>query len=219
MLLFALVGFSPLMRSRSGRLAAVKEVTLGLGCFWEPSEKLLEVDGVLATSCGYAGSAFEDNTPTYDSVCGGDGNVEAVQVKFDDNVISVEGVLDRAFEVAKPSLNSRQYNPVIFVGPEDDRERFDNWRQTSLSRGDGLQSTMFKLENASKFYRAEKYHQEYWQRWRLRAGCLGLLLLLQTFGPPLTQEVEALCTVVFYGILGVAVLERLVDKSVEEVPL
>ena len=27
--------------------------TLGLGCFWEPSEKLLKLDGVVDTRCGY----------------------------------------------------------------------------------------------------------------------------------------------------------------------
>ena len=54
--------------------------TLGLGCFWEPSEKLLALDGVVGTRCGYAGATFPDAKPDYNSVCGGDGNVECVPV-------------------------------------------------------------------------------------------------------------------------------------------
>ena len=54
--------------------------TLGLGCFWESSEKLLQLDGVVDTRCGYAGATFPDAKPDYNSVCGGDGNVECVPV-------------------------------------------------------------------------------------------------------------------------------------------
>ena len=57
-----------------------RTATLGLGCFWEPSETLLKLDGVVDTRCGYAGAAFPDAKPDYNSVCGGDGNVECVPV-------------------------------------------------------------------------------------------------------------------------------------------
>ena len=56
-------------------LVSPRTATLGLGCFWEPSEKLLKLDGVVDTRCGYAGAAFPDARPDYNSVCGGDGNV------------------------------------------------------------------------------------------------------------------------------------------------
>ena len=61
-------------------LVKPQTATLGLGCFWEPSEKLLALDGVVDTRCGYAGAAFPDAKPDYNSVCGGDGNVECVPV-------------------------------------------------------------------------------------------------------------------------------------------
>ena len=34
-------------------LVKPQTATLGLGCFWEPSEKLLKLDGVVDTRCGY----------------------------------------------------------------------------------------------------------------------------------------------------------------------
>ena len=56
-------------------LGATRQATLGLGCFWAPSEELLGVEGVVDTRCGYAGAVFPDARPSYASVCGGDGNV------------------------------------------------------------------------------------------------------------------------------------------------
>lgn len=206
---------------RGRALRALKEVTIGLGCFWEPSEKLLETEGIVSTACGYAGSEFEDRTPSYDSVCGGDGNVEAVRVEFDDKIVAVEDVLDRALECAKPSLNKRQYNPVIFVANEEDLERADAWRQSMRSRQDGLDSSMFKLETARKFFLAENYHQNYWQKWRPRYALLGLVVLVQTFAPPdlLGQQGNAACTILALSLAGQTLLERAIDKKVTALPI
>jgi hypothetical protein len=51
------------------RLAAVKEATFGMGCFWKPSEELLKVPGVIDTVAGYTGNPSETKAPNYDSVC------------------------------------------------------------------------------------------------------------------------------------------------------
>ena len=69
-----------LLAGAAAALVSPRTATLGLGCFWEPSEKLLALDGVVDTRCGYAGAAFTDEKPDYNSVCGGDGNVECVPV-------------------------------------------------------------------------------------------------------------------------------------------
>ena len=78
-----------------------RTATLGLGCFWEPSETLLKLDGVVDTRCGYAGAAFPDAKPDYNSVCGGDGNVECVRVTYDEARVSYEDVLDAAFAASR----------------------------------------------------------------------------------------------------------------------
>ena len=69
-----------LLAGAAAALVSPRTATLGLGCFWEPSEKLLALDGVVDTRCGYAGATFPDAKPDYNSVCGGDGNVECVPV-------------------------------------------------------------------------------------------------------------------------------------------
>ena len=85
-----------------------RTATLGLGCFWEPSETLLKLDGVVDTRCGYAGAAFPDAKPDYNSVCGGDGNVECVRVTYDETRVSYEGVLDAALAASKPVRGSAE---------------------------------------------------------------------------------------------------------------
>ena len=82
------------LASAAAALVSPRTATLGLGCFWEPSEKLLALDGVVDTRCGYAGAAFPDAKPDYNSVCGGDGNVECVRVTYDASVVDYEAVLD-----------------------------------------------------------------------------------------------------------------------------
>ena len=99
-------------------LVSPRTATLGLGCFWEPSETLLKLDGVVDTRCGYAGATFPDAKPDYNSVCGGDGNVECVRVTYDASVVDYEAVLDAAFAAAKPVLGSRQYAPIVFAADE-----------------------------------------------------------------------------------------------------
>eukprot|EP00629_Pelagomonadales_sp_RCC1024_P009283 CAMPEP_0119266382 /NCGR_PEP_ID=MMETSP1329-20130426/4891_1 /TAXON_ID=114041 /ORGANISM="Genus nov. species nov., Strain RCC1024" /LENGTH=210 /DNA_ID=CAMNT_0007266259 /DNA_START=145 /DNA_END=773 /DNA_ORIENTATION=- len=167
--------------------------TLGLGCFWEPSEKLLAVDGVRDTRCGYAGAEFPDAKPDYYSVCGGDGNVEAVRVDFDENVISYEQVLDAAFEASKPVLGSRQYAPVVFARDAEEAAEAEAWIARGGKRADGLERRQFAVETADTFWIAERYHQEYWQKWRPRYALLAALVGIQ-YADVLDRTGDNVCT-------------------------
>ena len=54
--------------------------------------------GVTSVTVGYIGA--DDATgqrATYSSVCGGDGNAEALRVEFDDDVITYEALLEAFF--------------------------------------------------------------------------------------------------------------------------
>ena len=125
------------------------EATLGLGCFWEPSETLLKLYGVEATRCGYAGAAFPDAKPDYNSVCGGDGNVEAVRITYDDSVVAYEAVLDAAFAASKPVLGSRQYAPIVFAANDAEAERAAAWVAKGGVRDNGLQRKQFSVEQTA----------------------------------------------------------------------
>ena len=198
-------------------VGATREATVGLGCFWAPSEELLGVDGVVDTVCGYAGAAFPDARPSYDSVCGGDGNAEAVRVSYDDEKLTYEDVLDAAFAASKPVLGSRQYAPLIFARDAAEAERAANWVAVGGRRDDGLERRQFAVETTSTFWIAEEYHQRYWQKWRPRFASLFGLILLQWADSKvafLPEAADAACTGVAFAIGAAFVLERVLDAEV-----
>ena len=198
-------------------VGATREATVGLGCFWAPSEELLGVDGVVDTVCGYAGAAFPDARPSYDSVCGGDGNAEAVRVSYDDEKLTYEDVLDAAFAASKPVLGSRQYAPLIFARDAAEAERAANWVAVGGRRDDGLERRQFAVETTSTFWIAEEYHQRYWQKWRPRFASLFGLILLQWADSKvafLPEAADVACTGVAFAIGAAFVLERVLDAEV-----
>ena len=197
-------------------LVSPRTATLGLGCFWEPSETLLKLDGVVDTRCGYAGAAFPDAKPDYNSVCGGDGNVECVRVTYDEARVSYEAVLDAAFAASKPVLGSRQYAPIVFASDEAEAERAASWIAQGGKRDDGLERRQFSVETTDTFWLAEGYHQEYWQKWRPRYAALFALVGLQyadsklDFLPP---AADTACTVLAVGIGLLFLGERVLDSE------
>ena len=205
-----------LLAGAAAALVSPRTATLGLGCFWEPSEKLLALDGVVDTRCGYAGATFPDAKPDYNSVCGGDGNVECVRITYDSSVVDYEAVLDAAFAAAKPVLGSRQYAPIVFAASDEEAERAASWIAQGGKRDDGLERRQFAVETTDTFWLAEGYHQEYWQKWRPRYAALFALVGLQyadsklDFLPP---AADATCTALAVGIGLLFLGERVLDSE------
>lgn len=167
---------TPAVRTTS--LPAVKEATFGMGCFWEPAESLLQQPGVLATTVGYTGAPPNKPPPTYDTVCFGREWVEAVRVAYDDDTCSYEELLDSFFRLQKPGV-ARQYASVIFVEGAQEEQRAKKWKQSSTGeqpREDNLSYDIVEIEPSSSFYKAEEYHQRYWEKQRLR-GLIAIALI------------------------------------------
>ena len=152
-------------RWKTARLFAEREAMMGLGCFWEPSEKLEKVPGVIRARVGYAGG---QDSPTYGSVKKGDGNVETVKVVYDDDILTYEALLTAAMKCAKPMASVRQYSPVIFCKSDDEVRRAEAWRE-------GQGASDFSVERATNFWIAEQYHQNYW------AKCVFFVIIRRTF--------------------------------------
>jgi peptide-methionine (S)-S-oxide reductase len=223
---------------------AIQEATFGMGCFWKPSEELLKVPGVVDTVVGYSGNAKPvDRPPTYETVCFGRDWVEAVRVRYDDDVLSYHQLLDAFFETQEPKLGgSRQYASIIFAhsngsnrnsnggGPDNQAAVAQQWlddNRSKVRRRDNvaiLQETT--IEAPSPFYKAEEYHQRYWQKLRPRFA-IAVLLLAVNMGaldavlqPILSFESlilihRAANIIVLLGLVWVLV-ERAIDtKTVE----
>jgi peptide-methionine (S)-S-oxide reductase len=206
---------------------AVREGTFGMGCFWDPAEQLLKIDGVIDTVAGYTGKSndIDITPPTYESVCFGREWVEAVRVIYDDDKITYKQLLDAIFEIQKPKLESRQYASIIFAHDEEQQALSQAWIEQNFGRQrqDGWRAEWTAMEPLSKFFQAEGYHQRYWQKQRPRfAVILGLLAvstgLLNSVLPvdiQSTVETVANASVV---VMGIAIaLERFMDAKVVEI--
>jgi len=160
------------------KLPAIKEATFGMGCFWKPSEELLKINGVQDTMVAYAGDEMSSSTipPSYDSVCYGSNWVEAVRVKYDDAVVSYKELLDAFFDAQEPKVGSRQYASIIFAHDEEQNDIAKDWLSVSKKRKDGVPSSITTIEPLGVVWKAEGYHQQYWQKLRPRAVVFLLLV-------------------------------------------
>lgn len=142
---------------------------VGMGCFWGAERKFWTVDGVISTAVGYA-AGFTPN-PTYEEVCSGQtGHNEVVLVVFDPRRVSFAELLKVFWENHNPTQGMRQGNDVgtqyrsgIYVSSESQRAEAEASRtafQTKLTEaGFGIITT--EIIDASPFYYAEDYHQQY----------------------------------------------------------
>ncbi len=141
----------------------------GLGCFWGAEKDFWQTDGVISTAVGYAGG-FTPN-PTYEEVCTGQtGHAEVVLVVYDPERVSYEQLLKVFWEHHDPTQGMRQgndhgtqYRSVIMVGSEEERAVAEASREAYQAQLDkaGYGEITTEIVDASEFYYAEPYHQQY----------------------------------------------------------
>jgi peptide-methionine (S)-S-oxide reductase len=158
----------------AARLAHAERATFAAGCFWGVEAAFRELDGVLDVTVGYTGGRTAD--PTYEQVCGGQtGHAEAVEVIFDPATVGYQTLLHAFWHIHNPTTPNRQgwdvgsqYRSAIFFH-DSDQERL------ALATREAEQESLVKpivteIVPASRFYRAEEYHQRYYERSGLACG-------------------------------------------------
>jgi len=144
--------------------------TLAGGCFWCLEAVYNELRGVERVISGYAGGHVPN--PTYEQVCSGStGHAEVVQVTFDPEVISYREILEVFFTIHDPTTLNRQgadvgtqYRSAIFYhSPEQEQVAREVIAATNAS-GIWRAPLVTQLEGLDRFYPAEGYHQNYYER-------------------------------------------------------
>lgn len=193
-----------------------------MGCFWKPSEELLKIPGVVDTVAGYTGKSDATKAPTYENVCYSRDWVEGVRVYYDDDTISYAQLLDSFFDAQEPRAGSRQYASIIFPNDQEQQEVATKWlaENKDRARSDGITGQWTTLEPASSFYRAEQYHQRYWQKTRPRVASMIACLAVgsgavDSFTPAAYLNIlhDGANAAVLLGLIFV-VLERKLDTKV-----
>ena len=148
----------------------IEKATFGAGCFWGVESTFRAVEGVQSATSGYSGGTIEN--PTYREVCTGTtGHAEVVEVEFDSDSVSYETLLDEFWKVHDPTTLNRQgpdvgtqYRSVIFThSPEQERAAVES-RNRLAGLGVNSNPIVTEIIEASEFYRAEEYHQRYFEK-------------------------------------------------------
>lgn len=135
------------------------------GCFWGTEYHLAKVDGVISATVGYTGGTKDD--PTYKEVCTGTtGHAEATEVIYDPSKVSYEELAKLFFETHDPSQVNRQgpdigtqYRSGIFYLNDEQKKVAEKLITTLESKGLDVAT---ELTEASTFWKAEDYHQDYY---------------------------------------------------------
>ncbi len=150
-------------------MTKTETATLGGGCFWCLEAVYDEMNGVISVESGYMGGHAEN--PTYRLVCTGmTGHVEVVQVTFDPEMTSYREILEVFFAIHDPTSRDRQgndagpqYRSVIFYHDESQRAAAEELIRELNAENIWQGPIVTELRPASKFHKAEDYHQEYFQ--------------------------------------------------------
>jgi peptide-methionine (S)-S-oxide reductase len=149
-------------------MSTTETAVFAAGCFWGVEAAFRQVPGVIDAVSGYVGGNVAN--PSYREVCSDTtGHAEAVQVTFDPQAVSYEKLLEIFWKLHDPTTLNRQgpdvgsqYRSVIFVQNEEQR------RLAELSRDreqqNYTQPIVTEIADAAPFYRAEDYHQRYFEK-------------------------------------------------------
>ena len=141
--------------------------TFAGGCFWCMESPFDKLDGVIATTSGYAGGTKVE--PTYkDVTAGGTGHAEAVQVTYDPSKVAYEQLLDIFWYNVDPldadgqfCDRGDQYRTAIFVSNEEQRRLAERSKQMLVDSQRFERPIVTEIVAAAPFYPAEEYHQDY----------------------------------------------------------
>ncbi len=149
--------------------AHIHEAMFGLGCFWGAERQFWQQKGVFSTAVGYSGG-YTPN-PSYDELCTGlTGHNEVVKVFFDPELICYQRLLTVFWESHNPTQGMQQGNDkgtqyrsgIYTFNDEQQKKALDSKEhyQSRISLSALAQITT-EIQQATAFYYAENYHQQY----------------------------------------------------------
>ena len=145
----------------------LKKAYFAAGCFWGVEFLFQKQIGVLEVVSGYMGGDIEN--PTYEIVCSGfSGHLEVVEVIFDESIVSYETLAKLFFEIHDftqtngqgPDIGT-QYLSAIFYCDENQKNIAEELIEQLKKKAYKVATT---LRPKVKFYKAESYHQNYYNK-------------------------------------------------------
>ncbi len=144
------------------------------GCFWCMEPPFDKLEGVIATISGYTGGHTED--PNYKQVSSDTtGHYEALEVTYDPNKIDYATLLNVFWHNVDPldahgqfCDKGKSYRTAIFYNSEAQKKLALTSKKDLIDSGHFKEEVVTEVLAAKKFYPAEDYHQDYYQKNPLR---------------------------------------------------
>lgn len=152
----------------------MEKATFAGGCFWCMESPFEELNGVTEVIAGYTGGHKEN--PTYEEVTSGKtGHLEAVQITFDPSIITYSELLDVFWRQINPTDirgqfadRGEHYKTAIFYHNDVQKRLTEESKEKLQASGKFQVDIVTEIIPASKFYVAEDYHQDYYQKSPIR---------------------------------------------------
>ncbi len=138
------------------------------GCFWCMEESFDKINGVVKSTSGYSGGHLKN--PTYKDVIYKDtGHVEAIEIIYDPKKTSFSDLLNVFWKNIDPfdkygqfCDKGKSYRSVVFYENKRQKDVINKSLQDIENRfGKKTVTLIWKFK---KFYEAENYHQDYYQK-------------------------------------------------------
>jgi peptide-methionine (S)-S-oxide reductase len=147
--------------------AGLARATFGGGCFWCTEAVFQRMNGVHSVVSGYSGGHVKN--PSYQEVCNGTtGHAEAIQIIYDPKVITFEELLEVFWKTHDPTTKDQQgndfgpqYRSVIFYHTDEQKRLAEHYKEKLDKSGIFPAPIVTEISPAKEFYRAESYHQNY----------------------------------------------------------
>jgi peptide-methionine (S)-S-oxide reductase len=143
-----------------------QRAVLAGGCFWGMQDLIRKREGVLSTRVGYSGGDVPNATYRDHGT-----HAEAIEVMFDDDVISYRDLLELFFQIHDPTTLNRQgndrglsYRSAIYYVDEDQKATALDTIADVEASGIWPGKVVTEVEPVSDFWEAEPEHQEYLER-------------------------------------------------------
>ena len=150
------------------------EIIVAGGCFWGIEFLMQQLPGVVLAESGYTGG--QKDSPSYQEVCSGTTeHYESVRILWDSAKIEVEAVLRHFFEIHNPEQSGgqgadigSQYQSAVFVYNTHQKKVAELLLGHLSANG---YKPVTRILPILRFWRAEEYHQDYYEKHNLQARC------------------------------------------------
>lgn len=157
-------------KMESGKNSGYLEATFAGGCFWCMQPPFDSLSGVVETVVGYSGG--KEKNPTYEQVWQGKtGHAEAIRVVYDPAKTDYETLLETFWINIDPTQEDGQfadrgkhYRTAIFYHDDSQKEKALLSKKKLEESGKFKKPIVTSIEKFVSFYRAEEYHQKYYEK-------------------------------------------------------